>query len=79
MSYTQAQIEATKTYRHELRAEWRELLKIKELHKQPEKYARSLELGNLVTHWDMVVDKVLGGREHKRYEKNLGITLEVLG
>ena len=78
MTYTTQQIEATKAYRDELRAEQRELLKIKQIHTQPEQFARLQELGNLVTHWDFVVSKVLGGTQYKRYERDMKITLQPL-
>lgn len=78
MTFTQAQIDATIAHRDALRAEFRELTQVKQLHKDAVRFERMKELGNLVTHFDFVVDKVLGGTNWKRYEKNTGLTLQAV-
>lgn len=73
MTFTQAQIEATIAYRDALRTEWYALLANNEGTTE-----RGQELGNLITHFDFVVDKVLGGTQWKRYERNTGLVLQAI-
>ena len=76
-AYTLEEITRTMAYAEELRAE------LALFHDTPkaertadQTFARMCELGNLTTHFDFVIDKLLGGTQWKTYERRMKIVLQ---
>ena len=77
-AYTLEEITRTMAYAEELRA-----TKLALIHNTPkaertadQTFERMCELGNLTTHFDFVIDKLLGGTQWKTYERRMKITLQ---
>lgn len=75
-AYTLEEITRTMAYREELRTEREGILYTPiEERTADQTFERMCELGNLVTHFDFVVDKLLGGTQWKTYERRTKTTL----
>ena len=76
-AYTLDEITRTMAYVAELRNEARLIHATpRDQRTADQTFERICELGNLTTHFDFVVDKLLGGKQWKRYERNTGLTLQ---
>ena len=78
-AYTLEEITRTMAYVEQLRNEARLIHATPKAERTADQtFDRICELGNLTTHFDFVVDKLLGGTQWKRYERNTGLTLQPL-
>ena len=76
-TFTLEEITRTMAYREELRAEHSAILDTPKAKRTADQsFDRMCELGNLITHFDFVVDKLLGGTQWKRYERNTKLVLQ---
>ena len=76
-AYTLDEITRTMAYQKELRAEQTALLNTPKAERTADQsFDRMCELGNLITHFDFVIDKLLGGTQWKRYERNTKLVLQ---
>jgi len=76
-AYTLEEITRTMAYAEELRAESRAIHNTPRAERTKDQtFERMCELGNLTTHFDYVIDKLLGGTQWKRYERNTKLVLQ---
>ena len=76
-AYTLEEITRTMAYAEELRCEARRIHNTPRAERTADQtFERMCELGNLTTHFDFVIDKLLGGTQWKTYERRMKITLQ---
>lgn len=76
-AYTLDEITRTLAHTEELRAESSAILATPKAERTADQsFSRMCELGNLITHYDMAADKMLGGTQWKQYERGLNVVLQ---